>query len=361
MSEEEKLCSPKVSVIVPVFNCEQYLERCLESLRAQTLQNIEVILVNNGSTDGSGDILRRYAEEDSRFVLFEQENMGIQGSRNRGLAEARGDYVGFVDADDFVEPSMFSLLLEKAASTESDISICDYRMTYRGHETKGVLGLSDEVTEVSGLGRDIFYLRYFGKNPVVWNKLYRRSLLIENGLHFEVGHGEDLLFHLRLLPYVKRLCVSSQALYHYVQRHASAAHSLTEATDKDITLLSKYMEDAKSGRTVDHLSMLAFSNIFTGFMFSAYCIGKPVGYFYEQLRIFRSWGQFEKFCYTISRTDELASLYLEKVVSIRFYRIQKFLFGLCLRGNDHGAAFFMWGISKLIILKKRRFQVGQFE
>lgn len=361
MKEKDNVCSPRVSVVVPVFNCEKYLERCLESLRVQTLQNIEIILVNNGSTDRSGDILRWYAEKDSRFVLFEQENMGIQGSRNRGLAEARGEYIGFVDADDFVEASMFSVLLEKAVATGSDISICDYVMTFRNHETESVLGLQDETVEVSDLGQDIFYLRYFGKNPEVWNKLYRRSMLTENGLQFEVGHGEDLLLHLRLLSYVKRLCVSHQPLYHYVQRHTSAAHGLTEAIDKDVNLLSRYLEGAKGEHTADQLSMLAFSNIFTGFMFSAYCIGKPISYFDEQLQALRGWASFEKFCYIISQTEELASLYLEQTMSKRFYLIQKFFFGLCLRGKDYVASLFLWGVSKLIVFKKRRFQIEQFE
>lgn len=361
MKEAETLGPPRVSVIVPVFNCKNYLERCLESLRAQTLQSMEFILVNNGSTDGSGAILRQYAEKDPRFTLLEQENRGIQGSRNRGLEAARGDYIGFVDADDFVEPSMFSHLLERAVTTGSDISICDYVMTFRGHETGGVLELRDEVADVSELGREIFYLRYFGKNPVVWNKLYRRGLLTENELRFEVGHGEDLLLNLRLLPYVKRLCISHQALYHYVQRHASAAHSLTEAAGKDITLLSKYLEQVEEDHTADRLSMLAFSNIFTGFMFSAYCIGRSVGYFREQLQAFGRWKLFGEFCRVISETDELDPLYLEQVVSKRFYRFQKLLFGLCLQGHDRGAAVLLWGSSKLIILKKRRFQIGQFE
>lgn len=353
--------SPQVSVIVPVYNCEKYLERCLESLRMQTLRDTEIIMVNNGSTDRSGDILRQYARKDGRFVLIEQENLGIQGSRNRGLEAARGEYIGFVDADDFVEPSMFFALLEKAVSTGSDVSICDYVMTFRNHETGAVLKLQDGFEDVLNLGQDIFYLRYFGRNPVVWNKLYRRSLLMENGIRFEVGHGEDLLFHLRLLPCVRRVCVSSQALYHYVQRHASAAHSLTGAADKDITLLSKYLESTKSGNVSERLSMLAFSNIFTGFMFSAYCVGRSVGYFRELFRSFAKWKMFNPFCYVISRTDELDILYLEGVVSKRFYRFQKLLFGIYLRGFEHTAAFFLWGISKMIILKKRRFQIGQFE
>lgn len=361
MKEVETFQNPLVSVIVPVFNCEKYLKRCLESLKAQTLEDIEFVLINNGSTDESGAILRQYAKEDNRFILIEQENLGIQGSRNRGLEVARGQYIGFVDADDFVEPSMFSHLLERMVSTGSDISVCNYKMTFRNHESKSVLTLQDEVTDMAILGRETFYLRYFGRNPVVWNKLYRKSLLNENGIRFEVGHGEDLLLHLRLLPYVKRLCVSHQPLYHYVQRRTSAAHGLTEAANKDITLLSRYLEGEESGHASDRLSMLAFSNIFTGFMFSAYCIGRSVSFFYTQLQAFRNWDRFETFCHTISQTEELSPFYVEQVISIRFYRIQKFIFGLCLKGKDRRAALFMWGISKLIILKKRRFQIGQFE
>lgn len=361
MRDFNDIQEPLVSVIVPVFNCEKYLKRCLESLSAQTLPNIEFILVNNGSTDGSGEILREYAEQDRRFTLIEQDNQGIQGSRNRGLKAANGEYVGFVDADDFVDPAMFCILLKRAVSTGSDISICDYVMTFREHETKSVLGLSDEVVDTAALNQETFYLRYFGRNPVVWNKLYRKALLTEHGIQFEVGHGEDLLLHLRLLPHIKQLCVSHQPLYHYVQRRASAAHSLAEVASKDVTLLSKYLENAVDSYISDRISMLAFSNIFTGFMFSAYCIGKPIRYFYTQIQIFSQWKGFYAFCRVISQTNELDLLYQERVMSKRFHRFQKYLFGLCLHGHDRKAAVVLWAVSKLIILKKRRFQIGQFE
>lgn len=350
-----------VSVIVPVHNCEDYLERCLDSLAAQVLSNIEFILVNNGSTDGSEEILRRYIKGDSRFHLISQENLGIHGSRNSGLLAARGTYIGFVDADDFVAPDMFQKLLDRASETGSDIVICDYAMTFPKHEERCVLGLLDEVVDAAELDQTLFYLRYFGKNPVVWNKLYRRSLFTDHSIQFEVGHGEDLLLHLRLLPYVRRLCTVHNTLYHYVQRRTSAAHSLTEVSCKDITLLERYLEGTCETQGSSRLVYFAFSNIFTGFMFSTHCIGKGLNYFYEQIQAFRHWEQFDNFCRTISTTEDLQMLYQEAVISIRFYWFQKFLFGICAHRHDHMAAFFLWISSKVIVLKKRRFLFGQFE
>lgn len=355
-------CSEKlVSVVVPVYNCEAYLERCLDSLMAQTLPDIEFILIDNGSTDQSGAILHRYLEKDNRFSLISQENQGIRGSRNSGLRAARGLYVGFVDADDFVEPAMFQTLWERASETRSDVAVCDYAMTFPKREEYGVLGLEDAAIDAEPLGKELFYLRYFGKNPVVWNKLYRRSLIDDNKIRFEVNHGEDLLFQLRLLPHIKRLCTVQGTLYHYVQRRSSAAHSLDCVSSRDTTMLTKYLDGGGEDPDCERLSELAFSNVFTGFLFSAYCIGRPLGYFYEQIQNFRCWKQFDHFCELVSRTGELRPLYQEGVISIRFYWFQKLLFGMCACGRDRIATLFLWACSKLIILKKRRFLFEWFE
>ena len=351
---------PLISVIVPVYNCEKYLARCLDSLAAQTWSNLEIVTVNNGSTDGSESILRRYAQADSRFVLYCQENRGIHGSRNRGLTEARGELIGFVDADDYVEPDMFEVLARQLLSSQSDVAVCDYTMLYQSRQVRHVLTLRDEVVDAEAISRATLYLRYFGRNPVVWNKLYRASLIRQNVLSFEVGHGEDLLFHLRLLPHLQRVCTVSGDFYHYVQRYSSAAHSLTQIGGKDMTLLSRYLESQNSAEA-EELSFLAFANIFTGFMFSAYCVGNNAAFFAAQISAFRTWPLFDRFCREITESDHLVRLYRAKVMTIRFYNIQKTIFGLCARGRDRAAARLMWFCSKIIVLKKRKFLTGQFE
>ncbi len=353
---------PLISVIVPVYNCEKYLSRCLDSLAAQTWRNLEVVVINNGSTDRSEMIIRKYIEKDTRFVLYCQENKGINGSRNRGLAEARGELIGFVDADDYVSPRMFEILALRLLTSGSDVAACDYSMVYSLREQHRILALQDEVVDSDLISRATLYLRYFGRNPVVWNKLYRTTVIRQNQISFEVGHGEDLLFHLRLLPYLHRICTVKDDLYHYVQRRSSAAHSLTQLSEKDMDLLTRYLEKQDScDSEVRELSFLAFANIFTGFMFSSYCIGKNITYFENQIHAFHMWPLFESFCYEISQTNHLASLYHEKVMSSRFYMIQKVIFGLCIHKQEWIAARLVWLFSKLIVIKKRKFLIGQFE
>ena len=115
-----------ITVIVPIYNSEYYLEECLDSLQRQSYQNIEIILINDGSTDGSADICRRYCEGDSRFVLIEQNNKGLPLARNAGLDIASGDYICFVDSDDYVDEKFIEILYQNIKAFCADISICGY-------------------------------------------------------------------------------------------------------------------------------------------------------------------------------------------------------------------------------------------
>ena len=113
--------APKLSVVVPVYNVENYLSKCLDSILKQTLEDIEIICVNDGSTDGSANILQDYKKKDPRIIVLEQENQGLGAARNTGIRTARGEYIGFVDSDDFIEPTMYEKLYEKACKFQLDI------------------------------------------------------------------------------------------------------------------------------------------------------------------------------------------------------------------------------------------------
>lgn len=350
---------PQLSFVVPVYNCEKYVGRCIRSLMKQTCQDFEVILVNNGSTDRSLSILEAYAAKDRRLRVLSQENKGISGSRNAGLFASRGKYLCFVDADDYVEPAFGELMLRTVQTNDCDLAVCDYAMTYRTREIPDVLGLADEVSSVQEMTEDIFYLRYIARNPVVWNKIYRREMICDAGIRFEIPHGEDLLFHLRLFPYVKKIATVSRTLYHYVQRKSSAAHSLEEVNAQNVTIIETYMKGAH--RDCGIMAFYAFSSIFTGFLSSAYCSGQPISYFSGQVRAMERASFFRDFCKTITFTGRLRGMYLEKAVSRRFYLIQKVQFGMCLFKWKLPAALFMWLCSRLILLKNRKLPKGQFE
>ena len=120
----------KISIIVPAYNIETYLARTLDSILAQTYPNIEVIVVNDGSKDGTGAVLDRFATQDPRIRAIHKENGGVTSARLRGLAEATGEWIGFVDGDDLIEPDMYARLLENALKYDADISHCGYRMVF---------------------------------------------------------------------------------------------------------------------------------------------------------------------------------------------------------------------------------------
>ena len=116
---------------MPCYNIREYLPRCIESILAQTYKNLEIILISDGSTDGTDEIIREYAKKDSRIIPIFKENSGVSDTRNRGLDIATGDYIGFVDGDDYIEPEMYETLLKNAIENNADISHCGYQMVFR--------------------------------------------------------------------------------------------------------------------------------------------------------------------------------------------------------------------------------------
>ena len=349
---------PIISIIVPVYNCERYLGKCLETVIGQTMKNIEIVAVDNGSTDKSGDILKSYAESDKRITIITQENMGVYGSRNTGLKNSNGEYVTFVDADDYVEPYFCETLYKEIRNTGSDVAICDYNMDYASKIVSSILDLPTSTTQTEELEPHIVFLRFFARNPVVWNKLYKRSIIDENNIEFEVAHGEDLLFHLRLLPHIKKICTVATAPYHYLQRKNSLAHSLKEINRDSIHILNRYL-DTSDGTHDDILAYCAFASIFTGFAFSSYCIGRGVSFYYKQLKQFQLADFFPGFCKAITKTGSLEVLYKEKTITKRFYHIMRSLFRCCVSKRYRFAAVYWWAIEQAIILKKRAFLFDQ--
>lgn len=177
--------SVSVSIIVPCYNVAAYLDQCMESLTGQSMKDIEIICVNDGSSDRTAEILREWRNRDRRVRIIDRKNSGVSAARNSGMAAAAGTYIGFVDPDDMVERNMFQRLVTAAAEKEAE----RFR---RGTPWSRCAG-------------------------TVWNKLIRRKLLEENGLRFVPGlsQGEDLYFCLMLLTFAPRLLILPDQLYHY--------------------------------------------------------------------------------------------------------------------------------------------------
>lgn len=236
-----------ISVIVPIYNVELYLPTCLESILSQTYQDLEIILVDDGSPDNSGRICDEYAKKDSRISVIHQKNAGQSGARNTGLDMARGEYVTFVDADDYIESDAYEILMTEVARTNVDILLfghnlikdCNERDTKsKKHEIKSTI-----------LGSDELWYEVFGNlNNAVWNKLYKRELIGRKRFKLGLFHGEDLLFNLEYINECSSALLISLPLYNYVKREGSVTTSnfskkkLDEIVSKDFAreLILKY-------------------------------------------------------------------------------------------------------------------------
>lgn len=204
---EERL--PKVSVIVPAYNAEKYLHKCLDSLMNQTLEDIEAVVVNDGSTDNSKAILEEYEKKyPGKVVVLHKENGGQASARNLALKVCRGEYIGFLDADDFVQPEMFGKLYATAKTQNADYVACGYKdITYR--DGKEVVLQEYVASKVATKTKDLF----FGALASPFLHLYRREIMERSEVSFPEGYiYEDTAFYLNLIPYLKSIATIEEAL-----------------------------------------------------------------------------------------------------------------------------------------------------
>lgn len=217
-----------VSVIVPCYNVAPYVDECMSGLAEQTLGPMEIICVDDGSTDGTLELLYRWREKDNRLRVISQSNAGVSAARNAGLDAAEGKYVGFVDPDDRVDRRMFSRLLGAAEKNDADVVVCGCREFVEKDSVavhEGGWSPDDEFypeERVEQFRRGSAWCRCVGP---VYNKLVRRSLVEEHSLRFVVGlkEGEDLAFLLMLLPFAPRLRTLSDRFYHYRRERPGSA------------------------------------------------------------------------------------------------------------------------------------------
>ena len=248
-----------VSIIVPIYNAQNYLNRCLDSLLAQTLEDIEIILINDGSKDDSLAICRAYEEKDSRIIVIDQKNAGVSAARNAGLDRASGQYVGFVDPDDWAEPDMYALMYEKIHTLGCPVCLCNYYKDDKNNSVpkrfkvkKEILNKQEVIKVIVSnmVGVDDIMPRYNYVMGCVWRCLYERSFIEKNNLRFEEGIGfmEDLVFNVRALLKVESLCIVPKFLYHYVQNPKSILHTYNKNMWTDQmrvhSLLEGYIKEA---------------------------------------------------------------------------------------------------------------------
>lgn len=218
----------KISIIIPVYNLEKYIKRTVESVLKQTYINIEVIIVDDGSSDESWKIIQKIADNDNRVIPIHQENGGVTSARLNGVKHSTGEWIGFVDGDDEIESDMYEILLNNAKRYDADISHCGYQMIFEDgrvnyfHNT-GYLVRQDRTTGLKDL------LDGSLVEPGLWNKLFRKilfhSLLHSMVMNEDIKINEDLLMNYLLFSNAKASIFEDRCLYHYIVRNTSASRA----------------------------------------------------------------------------------------------------------------------------------------
>ena len=210
-----------ISIVVPVYNVEKYVKRCVESILNQTYKEFELIIVDDGSTDQSSNICDELKEKDKRILVIHQENGGLSAARNRGLMEATGEYITYIDSDDYVDSSYLEILYKNAVRYQADVSVCGYRLVWEDHTEKRTGEEKEAEKQYSGLEAAREIVANNKRSMITaWGKLYHcklRELLLypEGRLH------EDEFVTYKVLYQAKKVVETAQPLYNYFQRGKS--------------------------------------------------------------------------------------------------------------------------------------------
>lgn len=219
----ENMKNELISIIVPIYNVEKFLNKCIESIIGQTYKNIEIILVDDGSKDGSGLICDEYAKKDRRIKVVHQPNGGVSSARNTGLREATGEYIGFVDPDDYISENMYTLLYNRLTETSADISMCGYKCYFDKQVEFTANGDVKEYTNIEVIEKLIFDDIFTSH---LWNKLYRKELFAR--VEFPIDRiYEDVSVIYKIFDNAKKIIYDNSIQYAYYQRPESLCNSIS--------------------------------------------------------------------------------------------------------------------------------------
>ena len=298
--------TPKISVIVAAYNAEKYIRRCLDSILAQTMPDFEVIVVNDGSTDGTPAILEEYASQDSRIKVLHKENGGVASARQAGMDAARGEYSIHIDSDDWIDPEMLGEMIESAETNHADMVFCDFYYIHPGNIVEYRSQQPKSLDSLLLLGQMMFDL-----NGSLCNKLIRRDLLQKYNIHFirNMNMAEDQYMVLRLLAHEISVSYIPKAYYHYdhTQNDDSLCNSGIYAADRlrPLELISSYTDISPVQEDFDKAVFhLAFE------------------YLYEPISLCPDYGHvFKKHRKAISRAKGFP-LYTKVLIFLRIYGVR---------------------------------------
>lgn len=226
MNQENAL----ISIIIPVYKVEKYLEKCIQSVINQTYENLQIILVDDGSPDNCGKICDEYAKKDHRIEVIHKSNGGLSDARNKGLEIAKGEYIGFVDSDDYIEADMYEVLYNLLKQYNADVSICNFYTVSQGKIS--IKNADNGINEYNRI--EILKEILLDKNiqSYAWNKLYKKELFDE--IKYPIGKKyEDIGTTFYLLEKCNKVVVTGKSEYYYINRQDSIVNNVTESTITD--------------------------------------------------------------------------------------------------------------------------------
>ena len=316
------MSSPKISIIVPVYNVEKYIRRCLDSIAAQTFTDWECICVDDGTPDASGKICNEYAQKDSRFVVIHKENGGVSSARNAGLNVAKGEYVTFCDSDDWVEKEMLEVLYNTALETDADVVM-------GGHKTADEYKNCKDFFPPSGwlsMPKD-FQMCFYAP----WGKLFKMTYLSKNKIYFpeKITLSEDLYFNFNIFFTSTRLYGVNKSLYNYYKNSSSCTHNIT----------IRKLEDEKNVlERIEKILLNSNANSeWFNFLKEKQCNFKNHYCFSLEMPLFDEWRNYHPELYEnlIKNAKPLTALYYF-CIQHRYDRIASFMFKIKNRKLFHG-------------------------
>lgn len=239
-----KINNDLISVVIPIYNCKKYIHRCIDSIINQTYKNLEIIIVDDGSSDGSQYICDKYENIDNRIRVFHIENSGVSEARNIGYKYSTGKYIAFVDSDDWIEPDMYEKLYYYIVKNKVDVICCDYYINYENN-SKEIINEHNKINKILSKDESFYYLiknEFYG--GYIWNRLYSKEILnkIEiDGKIFEnnIQVCEDLLMNCRIISEINEIYYIQEPYYHYYQNLSSVTKD-RKYNEKIITIKDAY-------------------------------------------------------------------------------------------------------------------------
>lgn len=270
MLEEKEGDSPCISVIVPVYNVEKYLNKCIDSILSQKLSNYELLLIDDGSTDSSSEICKTFALQDHRIKYFRKENGGLSDARNFGIERAVAKYIVFIDSDDYIDSDYLASLYTAIVNNDADVAMCGFKFVNDKYDLIDRVAVSDFEEDKKVISGKNLLRNVFKKNGyvfvVVWNKIYKRKLF--DTVKFEKGRlYEDEYINFKLFWNVQKIALVDKQNYNYVQRNGSIINSKI-SKKKIIDIFEMYQRRMEFYKLKDdnlyHLANVAYRKFLLG-------------------------------------------------------------------------------------------------